>query len=399
MPRVNSPDTDGENTIASRKRKLRRGSKKQSVSSVQDVGTGDAAEASNENNTVINDAAVDQGVNEKADCNNGNTETHQVDISTSSTIKNKNSKSNDDGDINFRTPSPHRTRKRSRLTSPLPSSNNRINGSGNGGNNISKNSERKLTVSRKRSNFNKNKNNESTISSSQQNNSDKKGKSTTTASPLKSPNNNNSSTSSPSSSLLKQKKKRRQHYSDLLSEAKDLMGAVKEAQMLGRLKLASVYLVLLHARLSVLGRIFDKTLATDKKFRDVVREKLDMETTTYCDSSKGEYNVSNNVMTSPVNANAGTGTRVEPATATATSIMPNTSTINNALPTDTHEPSHLLASNNKGDNEMCVEEETSNLSAASLKSFLPKDIPLDDDMMEHLRKAALAHHRKRSNQK
>lgn len=396
MPRVNSPDTDGENTIASRKRKIRRGSKKQSASLVQDVGTGDAPEASNEN-----DAAVDQDENEKADYNDGNTQTHQVDISTSSTIKNKNSKSNDDGDFNFRTPSPHRTRKRSRLTSPLPSSNNRINGNGNGGNNISKNSERKLTVSRKRSNINKNKNNESTISSSQQNNSDKKGKSTTTASPQKSPNNNNSSTSSPSSSLLKQKKKRRQHYSDLLSEAKDLMGAVKEAQMLGRLKLASVYLVLLHARLSVLGRIFDKTLATDKNFRDVVREKLDMETTTYCDSSKGEYNDSNNVMISPVNANAGTGNGVGPATATATSIIPNTSTstINNALPTDTHEPSHLLASNNKGDNEMCVEEETSNLSAASLKSFLPKDIPLDDDMMEHLRKAALAHHRKRSNQK
>ena len=47
-------------------------------------------------------------------------------------------------------------------------------------------------------------------------------------------------------------------YDTVLAEASDLMLAASEAQRLGRLKLASGYLLLLHARLVGLGKRFDK---------------------------------------------------------------------------------------------------------------------------------------------
>jgi hypothetical protein len=48
-------------------------------------------------------------------------------------------------------------------------------------------------------------------------------------------------------------------YDAVLAEAKDLLAAASEAQQLGRVKMASTYLLLLHARLVGLGRRFDKT--------------------------------------------------------------------------------------------------------------------------------------------
>jgi hypothetical protein len=47
-------------------------------------------------------------------------------------------------------------------------------------------------------------------------------------------------------------------YDAVLSEASDLLQAATEAQQLGRLKMASAYLLLLHARLVGLGKRFDK---------------------------------------------------------------------------------------------------------------------------------------------
>lgn len=69
-------------------------------------------------------------------------------------------------------------------------------------------------------------------------------------------NNNTSSESSPlsssSSSFIMNA------YDAILAESQDLMQAAAQAQQLGRLKMASAYLLLLHARLVGLGKLFDK---------------------------------------------------------------------------------------------------------------------------------------------
>lgn len=47
-------------------------------------------------------------------------------------------------------------------------------------------------------------------------------------------------------------------YHAVLGEAEDLLQAAREAQALGRLKMASAYQLLLHARLVGLGKRFDR---------------------------------------------------------------------------------------------------------------------------------------------
>ena len=63
-------------------------------------------------------------------------------------------------------------------------------------------------------------------------------------------------------------------YDALLGEAQDLMGAAAEAQALGRLKLASSYLLLLHARLVGLGKIFDRAISSDDSLKTAVQSML-----------------------------------------------------------------------------------------------------------------------------
>jgi len=52
-------------------------------------------------------------------------------------------------------------------------------------------------------------------------------------------------------------------YDAVLGEAQDLLGAARQAQALGRLKMASAYQLLLHARLVGLGKRFDRAPAVD----------------------------------------------------------------------------------------------------------------------------------------
>ena len=61
-----------------------------------------------------------------------------------------------------------------------------------------------------------------------------------------------------------------EQYDALLGEAHDLMGAAAEAQALGRLKLASSYMLLLHARLVGLGKIFDRAIASEPRLKSAV---------------------------------------------------------------------------------------------------------------------------------
>ena len=85
------------------------------------------------------------------------------------------------------------------------------------------------------------------------------------------PTNTPKSRSQPQTQLSSTKSAKRFEKSDqydaLLGEAHDLMGAAAEAQALGRLKLASSYMLLLHARLIGLGKIFDRAIASDDRLK------------------------------------------------------------------------------------------------------------------------------------
>jgi hypothetical protein len=58
-------------------------------------------------------------------------------------------------------------------------------------------------------------------------------------------------------------------YDAVLGEAEDLLRAANDAQALGRLKMASNYLLLLHARLVGLGKRFDRSKRAEPKSIDV----------------------------------------------------------------------------------------------------------------------------------
>lgn len=64
-------------------------------------------------------------------------------------------------------------------------------------------------------------------------------------------------------------------YDAVLSESEDLLQAIVEAQALGRLRMSSSYLTLLHARLVGLGKRFDKANSSQEK-ATVTRELSDM---------------------------------------------------------------------------------------------------------------------------
>lgn len=126
-------------------------------------------------------------------------------------------------------------------------------------------------------------------------------------------------------------------YDAVLSESEDLLQAATEAQQLGRLKMASAYLLLLHARLVGLGKRFDKA-----------------------EHPEPELN----------NANAA----------------------NKALPS--------LDRKETPQKPFAIEQETPKTAAAKqLAQMLPSNIEMDQAMMEHLAKAAAELHAARCGRK
>ena len=123
-------------------------------------------------------------------------------------------------------------------------------------------------------------------------------------------------------------------YDSVLAESADLWQAASEAQQLGRLKMASSYLLLLHARLVGLGKRFDKA----------------------------ERPTQQNMMKTPVKKARKTGRK-------------------GATKTDTNEINNSLLTPN---------------TAKVLSDLLPDDIEMDQAMMEHLAKAAAELHAART---
>jgi pyridoxine/pyridoxamine 5'-phosphate oxidase len=187
-------------------------------------------------------------------------------------------------------------------------------------------------------------------------------------------------------------------YDSVLGEAEDLLRAATEAQALGRLKMASAYQLLLHARLVGLGKRFDRnTVASNRRPRqdsiasdedeeddddddeddreeedddgDEEREDHDVSAMESL-SHSGGTNLSAHIATTlvastPIVAAAAAATSTAPTTATATT--PATAMLPQAL--------------------------------QLLSSSLPSNIEMDTSMMEHLARAAVELHHQRTGRK
>eukprot|EP00978_Attheya_sp_CCMP212_P001547 scaffold3165_cov48-Attheya_sp.AAC.2 len=132
-------------------------------------------------------------------------------------------------------------------------------------------------------------------------------------------------------------------YDASLQEARDLMQAAMEAQLLGRLKMASAYQLLLHARLVGLGKVFDRatTVASETTTQDATLTAQDATT-------------SSNV--------AGVA----------------------SLETDEMSP------NSNGSHASTA------MAQSVLAKIMPSNAELDPTMLEHLAKAAMELHHKRT---
>jgi hypothetical protein len=160
-------------------------------------------------------------------------------------------------------------------------------------------------------------------------------------------------------------------YDAVLAESNDLLAAAHEAQQLGRYKMASTYLLLLHARLVGLGRRFDKMNDGDDDDDDNDNDYEEEEQ----EEEGNEVNGTNE---------GGKTYGDVAATAAATSATQRHS----ATPSGAAVPSapdRLLTPKTRA-----VKEFT---------KLLPKDIQLDQAMMEHLAKAAVELHAARSGQR
>eukprot|EP00977_Amphora_coffeiformis_P011232 scaffold2704_cov159-Amphora_coffeaeformis.AAC.2 len=163
-------------------------------------------------------------------------------------------------------------------------------------------------------------------------------------------------------------------YDAVLAEASDLWQAASEAQQLGRLKMASSYLLLLHARLVGLGKRFDKA-------EDVPHHR----------NHNNIINNNNNNSKKKKNANTATAATTAAAAATAVAATPQT-------PKATTAGKSTQRSKSKSTTTTADKLLTPN-TAKVLSEMLPDDIELDQAMMEHLAKAAAELHAARSGRK
>lgn len=139
-------------------------------------------------------------------------------------------------------------------------------------------------------------------------------------------------------------------YDSVLGEAEDLLKAAMEAQALGRLKMASAYQLLLHARLVGLGKRFDRArvIHTDE-------------------STAG-------------NGTASTSSSASPAAAS----------------TKSSDGSPIASAKTSAEKTNTPDSKQDADPAAELAKVLPTGIELDQGMMEHLARAAMELHHKRT---
>jgi hypothetical protein len=204
-------------------------------------------------------------------------------------------------------------------------------------------------------------------------------------------------------------------FNSILDEADNLCQAAAEAQQLGRLQMASTYLLLLHARLVGLGKRFDKAyqnpsltakaIAADRTASVSVKEqtnalpkqldfgpiqdpipKQSALRNSHEDSSKSKSDAPAKLIT----------VTQEPE------HQDTTSNVGQML--DSAPNSFMFSPSSSNDTHPKKQQENMNATpktaaARQLASMLPQNIELDSAMMEHLAKAAAELHAARSNRK
>jgi len=143
-------------------------------------------------------------------------------------------------------------------------------------------------------------------------------------------------------------------FDTVLGEAHDLLGAAAESQALGRLKMANTYLLLLHVRLIGLGKRFDRAILSNPESFS-------------------------NLSTSPSSINSN-DSNPNIITTSASSSPKTTSEITS------NETSTTPTKQGEEDDE----------AAIKLSQVLPQGINLDSTMVEHLARAAMELHNKRT---
>jgi hypothetical protein len=150
-------------------------------------------------------------------------------------------------------------------------------------------------------------------------------------------------------------------YDAMLGEISDLTRAAQEAQSCGRLKMASTYQLLVHARLVGLGKRFDRFLSTGQ----IIRKE-----------QQTAVSHSNSASSSPESIGAAKGTGAGTGTSTSsTHAHPNTNGNASAPPGP---------------------GESIRTAQAALAKILPSGVDLDYTMMEHLARAAMELHNRRT---
>ena len=147
----------------------------------------------------------------------------------------------------------------------------------------------------------------------------------------------------------------------MLGEISDLISAAQEAQTCGRLKMASTYQLLVHARLVGLGKRFDRFLSSDQIIR-----KLNVN---HGGSSKDK----NDAQASSIKAENTASSGLKDSTTSASTSYP---------------------SNEKG--KKTSPGESIRTAQAALAKILPSGVNLDYTMMEHLARAAMELHNRRT---
>ncbi len=159
-------------------------------------------------------------------------------------------------------------------------------------------------------------------------------------------------------------------YDAMLGEISDLISAAQEAQSCGRLKMASTYQLLVHARLVGLGKRFDRFLCHNHDF--MIRSKNNGNHAAVQGQNQGQ--TQNQAVSSSTTATTAGNTEGY-SQSTSASSQHNNSTDN--------------TNHNNTNNSIKTAQ-------AALAKILPSEVHLDYTMMEHLARAAMELHNKRT---
>ena len=190
-------------------------------------------------------------------------------------------------------------------------------------------------------------------------------------------------------------------YDAMLGECRGLLHAAHEAQALGRIKMASTYLLLLHARLVGLGKRFDRCghplqlrISNNNNQNNISMKSISNNLVKTSDMTRNQTEESVPISTllqeDPLPQNNDNYEQKSPVETEPQ--KQNRASVESSLE-KTEESLGADVSNSRDSHE------SANEAAHALAKVLPSDIHLDNTMMEHLARAAMELHNKRTGRK